>query len=183
MAEPRNRYSTVSLVLHWLIAGLVVTQLGLVWAHEATEGSTSREFMNLHKSVGLSILVLTLARLGWRIANPAIPLPAGTPRWQKLAARGTHVLFYVFLIAMPLVGWAASSAAGRDIVWFGLFEWPLLPIGGGRETAGSLMDAHEIAGKLLIALVVLHVLGALKHHFVDRDNVLHRMIPLIPRRP
>jgi cytochrome b561 len=183
MAEPRNRYSTVSLVLHWLIAGLVLTQLGLVWAHEATEGSASREFMNLHKSVGLSILVLTLARLAWRIANPAIPLPAATPRWQKLAARGTHVLFYVFLVAMPLVGWAASSAAGRDIVWFGLFEWPLLPIGGGRETAGSLMEAHEIAGKLLIALVVLHVLGALKHHFVDRDNVLHRMIPLIPRRP
>jgi cytochrome b561 len=183
MAEPRNRYSTVSLVLHWLIAGLVLTQLGLVWAHEATEGSASREFMNLHKSVGLSILVLTLARLAWRIANPAIPLPAETPRWQKLAARGTHVLFYVFLVAMPLVGWAASSAAGRDIVWFGLFEWPLLPIGGGRETAGSLMEAHEIAGKLLIALVVLHVLGALKHHFVDRDNVLHRMIPLIPRRP
>lgn len=183
MAEPRNRYSTVSLVLHWLIAALVVAQLGLVWAHEATEGSTSRELMNLHKSVGLSILVLTLARLGWRIANPAIPLPADTPRWQKLVARGTHVLFYVFLIAMPLVGWAASSAAGRDIVWFGLFEWPLLPIGGGRETAGSLMDMHEIAGKLLIALVILHVLGALKHHFVDRDNVLHRMIPLIPRRP
>ena len=183
MAEPRNRYSTISLVLHWLIAALVVTQLGLIWAHEATEGSTSREFVNMHKSVGLSILVLTLVRLGWRIANPAIPLPAETPRWQKLVARGTHVLFYVFLIAMPLVGWAASSAAGRDIVWFGLFNWPLLPIGGGRETAGSLMDLHELAGKLLIALVVLHVIGALKHHFVDRDNVLHRMIPLIPRRP
>ncbi|SFS71679.1 cytochrome b [Brevundimonas viscosa] len=183
MAEPRNRYSTISLVLHWLIAALVVTQLGLIWAHEVTEGSTSREFVNMHKSVGLSILVLTLVRLGWRVANPAIPLPAETPRWQKLVARGTHVLFYVFLIAMPLVGWAASSAAGRDIVWFGLFNWPLLPIGGGRETAGSLMDLHELAGKLLIALVVLHVIGALKHHFIDRDNVLHRMIPLIPRRP
>lgn len=183
MAEPRNRYSTVSLSLHWLTAALVIAQIGLVWAHEANEESGVRTFIDLHKSVGLSILVLTLVRLGWRLANPAIPLPAETPRWQKLAARGTHVLFYVFLIAMPLVGWAASSAAGRDIVWFGLFEWPLLPIGGGRETAGSLMEAHEIAGKLLIALVVLHVLGALKHHFVDRDNVLHRMIPLIPRRP
>lgn len=183
MAEPRNRYSTVSLVLHWLIAALVVTQIVLIAAHEATEGSISREYVNLHKSVGLSILVLTLIRLGWRIANPAIPLPDSTPRWQKLVARGTHVLFYVFLIAMPLVGWAASSAAGRDILWFGLFEWPALPIGGGRETAGQLMDLHELAAKLLIALVVLHILGALKHHFVDRDNVLHRMIPLIPRRP
>jgi len=183
VAEPRNRYSTVSLVLHWLIAALVVTQIGLIAAHEATEGSISREYVNLHKSVGLSILVLTLIRLGWRIANPAIPLPDSTPRWQKLVARGTHVLFYAFLIAMPLVGWAASSAAGRDILWFGLFEWPALPIGGGRETAGQLMDLHELAAKLLIALVVLHILGALKHHFIDRDNVLHRMIPLIQRRP
>ena len=183
MAEPRNRYSTVSLVLHWLIAALVVTQIVLVTAHEATEGSASRELLTLHKSVGLSILVLTLVRLGWRIANPAIPLPAETPRWQKLLARGNHVLFYVLLLAMPLVGLAASSAAGRDIVWFGLFNWPLLPIGGGREMAGNLMDVHETAAKLLIFLVVLHVIGALKHQFIDRDNVLHRMIPLIPRRP
>ena len=73
MAEPRNRYSTVSLVLHWLIAALVVTQIVLIWGHEATDGQISREFVNVHKSVGLSILVLTLVRLGWRIANPAIP--------------------------------------------------------------------------------------------------------------
>ncbi|MDO9587354.1 MAG: cytochrome b [Brevundimonas sp.] len=183
MAEPRNRYSTVSLVLHWLIAALVVAQVALIAAHDATEGPLSREFVNLHKSVGLGILVLTLGRLGWRSANPAIPLPPQTPRWQKLVARGTHVLFYVFLIAMPLVGWAASSAAGRDIVWLGLFEWPLLPVGGGRETAGRLMDLHELAAKGLYVLIFLHVVGALKHHVVDRDNVLHRMIPLIPRRP
>ena len=183
MAEPRNRYSTVSLVLHWLIAVLVVTQIGLIWAHEATEGPISREFVNIHKSVGLSILLLTLVRLGWRIANPAIPLPLEMPRWQKLLARTNHVLFYVLLLAMPLVGWAASSAAGRDIVWFGLFEWPLLPIGGGRETARDLMDVHEAAAKLLIFLVVLHMVGALKHQFVDRDIVLHRMTPLTPRRP
>lgn len=183
MAEPRNRYSTISLILHWLIAALVVTQIALISAHEATEGPISREFVNLHKSVGLSILVLTLARLGWRIANPAIPIPDSTPRWQKLVARGTHVLFYAFLIAMPLVGWAASSAAGREILWFGLFQWPALPIGGGRETAGQLMDLHELAAKGLYVLIFLHVAGALKHHFINRDNVLHRMIPLIPRRP
>ena len=183
MAEPRNRYSTVSLVLHWLIAALVVTQVGLIAAHEWTDGPISREFVQIHKSVGLSILVLTLGRLGWRIANPAIPLPDTMKRWEKLLARGTHVLFYVFLIAMPLVGWSASSAAGREIVWFGLFEWPLLPIGGGRETAGNLMDLHKLAAKALYVLLALHIVGALKHHFVDRDNVLHRMIPLIPRRP
>lgn len=183
MAEPRNRYSTVSLILHWLIAVLVVTQVALIMAHDATEGPISREFVDIHKAVGLSILVLTLARLGWRIANPAIPLPEAMPRWQKLLARTNHVLFYVFLIAMPLVGWAAMSAAGREISWFGLFEWPLLPIGGGREMAGNLIDLHELAAKGLYVLIALHIIGALKHQFVDRDNVLHRMIPLIPRRP
>jgi cytochrome b561 len=181
MAETRARYSTVSLTLHWLTAVLVIAQIGLIWAHEGTEGAISREFVNLHKSVGLTILVLTLARLAWRIGHPALPLPEGTPVWQRLLARGTHGLFYVFLLAMPLVGWAASSAAGRDIVWFGLFEWPLLPIGGGRDAARGLMELHETAAKLLIALVVLHVVGALKHHFVDRDDVLHRMLPILPR--
>jgi cytochrome b561 len=183
MAEPRNRYSTVSLILHWVTAALVVTQFVLISANEAAEGPAAREFIALHKSVGLSILVLTLVRLGWRLANPAIPLPAGTPRWQKLLARANHILFYVLLLAMPLVGWAASSAAGRDIAWFGLFNWPLLPIGGGREVAGSLMDIHALSARLLIALVILHIVGALKHHFVNRDNVLHRMIPMIRRRP
>lgn len=183
MPEPRNRYSTVSLTLHWLTAALVLTQVLLIAAHEATEGPLSREFVQIHKSVGLTILVLTLGRIVWRLANPAIPLPDAMPRWQKLLARATHILFYVFLIAMPLVGWAASSAGGREIIWFGLFEWPPLPIGGGREMAGSLMDLHELAAKGLYVLIALHVIGALKHQFIDRDNVLHRMIPWIPHRP
>lgn len=181
MAEPRNRYSPVSLTLHWLIAALVVTQIVLITAHEAADGPDP--YIGWHKSVGLLILVLTLARLAWRAFNPAIPLPADMPRWQKLLARATHVLFYVVLLVMPLTGWLASSAAGREIAWFGLFNWPLLPIGGGREAAGGFMDVHELVVKGLYVLIALHVIGALKHHFVDRDNVLHRMLPFIPRRP
>ena len=183
MSEPRNRYSTVSLTLHWLTAVLVLAQIALIWAAEEASGGEGRGFINLHKSVGLTILVLTVARLGWRFANPAIPLPGSMPAWQKLLARGTHVGFYLVLLGMPLVGWAASSAAGRDIDWFGLFDWPLLPIGGGRDVARDLMDFHEMGAKALYVLLFLHVAGALKHHFVDRDNVLHRMIPFIPRRP
>lgn len=183
MAEPRNRYSVVSLILHWVIAVAVLTQILLVTAHEATEGPLSREFINLHKSVGLTILVLTLARIGWRLANPAIALPATTPRWQRVFARTTHVLFYVALIVMPLTGWLASSAGGRAIVWFGLFDWPLLPMSGGREAARGFMAVHGLVVKGLYVLIGLHVIGALKHQFIDRDNVLHRMIPLIPRRP
>jgi len=182
MAEPRNRYSTVSLVLHWATAALVLAQILLITAAE-TEGSNRALWMMLHKSGGITILVLTLARIGWRIANPAIPLPGDLPRWQKLFARATHVLFYIVLLALPLTGWLAGSAVGRGFDYYGLFPFPLLPVGGGRETAGLLMDIHRALPKLLYVLLALHVIGALKHQFVDRDNVLHRMIPLIPRRP
>jgi cytochrome b561 len=184
MAEPRNRYSTVSLLFHWGLALMVLAQVLLITAHEATEGqAVSREFVVTHKALGMLVLVLTLARIGWRFANPALPLPPGTPGWQKIGARATHVLFYVLLIGLPLGGWAASSAAGRDIDFFGLFNWPLLPLPQSRDLAGTFMDAHEAGVKVLYVLLALHVLAALKHHFLDRDNVLHRMIPIIPRRP
>ena len=183
MAEPRNRYSTVSLVLHWGIAALVLAQVCLITLHEGAPDGAPDPYIGWHKSVGLSILVLTLVRIGWRLMNPALPAPPGTPTWEKVAARTVHILFYVVLIAMPMTGWLASSAGGREIEWFGLFPWPLLPVEGGRETARSLMGLHELAMKGLYVLIALHVLAALKHQFLDRDNVLHRMIPIIPRRP
>ena len=183
MAEPRDRYSAVSLVLHWTIALLVIGQVLLIMGADQYEGAAARPWIEAHKSGGLLILVLTLVRLGWRVANPAIPLPEATPRWQKIAARATHVLFYVVLLAMPLAGWAASSAAGREILWYGLFEWPLLPMPQSRGLAGDIMDVHEMVAKLLYVLIFLHVAGALKHQFVDRDNVARRMLPFLPPRP
>ena len=112
MGEPRNRYSTVSLLMHWGIALAVLIQVLLITAHENTEGPISGQFVMLHKSLGLTILVLTLARIGWRMAHPAIPLSPDLPGWQRIAARATHVLFYLALIAIPMTGWLASSAAG-----------------------------------------------------------------------
>ncbi len=182
MAGPRKRYSTVSIFLHWTIALLVVVQILLV-SDANTDGDNARYWVGLHKALGLSILVITLLRLGWRIANPVLPLPPGTPRWQKIMSRSTHLLFYAVLIALPMTGWLASSAVGRDIDWFGLFEWPLLPVGGGRETAGTMMSLHSSMPKLLYALIGLHVLAALKHQFINRDDVLSRMLPFISRRP
>lgn len=183
MSEPRNRYSGVSLTLHWLTAALVLTQVLLITAHEATDGPISREFVTMHKSVGLTILLLTLARIGWRIANPPLPLPDRMPGWERIAARVTHVGFYILLIGLPLGGWAASSAGGRVIEWFGLFVWPSLPVPLDKQLARTFMDAHEAGVKVLYVLLALHVGAALKHQFLDRDNVLHRMLPFIPRRP
>ena len=83
---------------------------------------------------------------------------------------------------MPLTGWLASSAAGRAIEWYGLFNWPLLPVGGGRQTVGLMMGIHEAVVKSLYILIALHVAGALKHYFIDKDNVLQRMLPFLRQR-
>lgn len=183
MAEPRSRYSTVSLILHWGIALAILTQVLLITAHEATEGQAiSREFVEVHKALGITILLATLFRIVWRLMNPPPPLPAGMKPWEKIAARVTHVGFYVLLIFMPLSGWAAVSARGRDISFWGLFDWPLLPIEGGREMARTILDRHEMGMKVVYVLVALHVIAALKHHFVDRDDVLRRMLPFLPPR-
>jgi len=185
MAELRERYSAFTLTVHWLTVALVLTQLLLLWvAHEADRDMRGFWMMG-HKSVGMTILAVTLVRLGSRLGgHKAIPLPDITPKWQKLAARTTHVLFYVLLIAMPLAGWIASTAGGRPIVWFGLFTIPDFPFTPpDKGLADSIYEIHETAGKVLIGLVILHVLGGLKHYFVDRDNVLQRMLPFIPRRP
>lgn len=183
MAESRHRYSNVAVTLHWLTAVLVIGQILLVMAGDAVEGDGARVFRDAHKAVGMSILVLTLARIGWRLTHPAPAMPANMKGWERGLAHVTHWGFYAILLILPLSGWLASSAAGRDISWFGLFNWPLLPIGGGREAAGQFMDVHRLVVKGLYVLLILHVGAALKHHFVDRDNVLHRMIPFIRRRP
>lgn len=180
-AEAGPRYSTVSLILHWTVAILAIAQIGLIMAADH-EGPNRGLWMMLHKSGGMTILALTLVRIAWRLKHPAIPLPASTPRWQRLAARTTHVGFYVVLLVMPLTGWLAGSAAGRGFEWYGLFDFPLLPIGGGRETAGMMMDIHGAVVKGLYLLIALHILGALKHHFMDRDGVLARMVPFLPTR-
>ncbi|CAN5177155.1 cytochrome b [soil metagenome] len=182
MAEPKDRYSVVSLIFHWGLALMVLAQVLLITAFADGDAPNARQLIGLHKSLGLTILVVTLARIAWRLANPAIPLPSRTPGWQKIVARTTHVLFYVMLLGLPLLGWASSSAGGREIAWFGLFNWPLLPLPLDRNLAKTLISLHGAGVKVLYVLIALHVLGALKHQFIDRDNVLRRMIPLLPRR-
>jgi cytochrome b561 len=137
----------------------------------------------LHKSTGLIVLALSVLRVLWRLINVVPPLPASTPLWQRWAAHGSHFLFYVLIIIIPLSGWAVASSSplGIPIVWYGQFEIPYLPGTQGfadQKAAETFFKGiHELLGDAMIFLVTLHVLAALKHQFWDRDTILRRMLP------
>jgi cytochrome b561 len=146
------------------------------------------QIYQLHKSFGVTILLLTLVRIGWRLTHRPPPLPAAMAGWEKVAARGTHGAFYVLLIVVPLLGWAYVSAAPLNVptFLFGVVPWPHMPFFEGiaerKDIAELFEESHEFAAKTVLALLVLHVAAALKHHFIDRDDVLARMLPLIRKR-
>lgn len=182
------RYGNVAMTFHWLIAALIATNLCLGFYFANVMSSHDPGFfgiVQLHKSIGLSVLALSVLRLGWRLANPIPPLPTdfGTP--MKILARGTHYLFYVLIIAIPLAGWSLVSASprGTPTLYFGLFQWPHIPFLASlprtmkRPYALTLGEIHALLAYTAAALLVLHVGAALWHHFVRRDNVLKRMVP------
>lgn len=174
-----NRWGGVSITLHWLtalmIAGLVV--VGLLM-QELGNSPTKIQIYGLHKSIGLTVLALTVLRLLWRLFA-GVPEPvAGTPRWQRWASGATHGALYVVLLAMPLSGWLYNSASGFPLKWFGLFKLPKLS-GYDAEVKAFALQAHETLFLVLVAIVGVHALAALKHHYFDRDRTLARMLPLI----
>jgi cytochrome b561 len=174
-----QRYSSVAIAFHWMIALLVIVNLVIGLGHEAIPAF--RAWMGTHKAIGISVLVLTLARVAWRLAHRPPPLPAATPVWERVAAHATHWSLYALLLAMPLTGWALVSGpeAKRPLSWFGLFDVPLLPV--ASSTADAADAAHGLLGWVMLALVVLHVAAALRHHLILRDHVLARMAPALRR--
>ena len=129
-----------------------------------------------HKSVGMTILMLAMLRLAVAALASRPAAAAGMTPFERIAARGTHVAFYVLLFAMPLTGWMMSSAKNYSVSWFGLFTWPNL-IGKNEAAFDFLRTTHDTLSDVLFAIAVLHILAALKHHFWNRDDVLVRMLP------
>ncbi len=185
--DSQLRYGSVSIALHWLIALLVIINLvGGLYMGTLPRGDASQALIvMLHKSTGLTILALSIIRLIWRLINPWQPLPLGMSPALRAAARTTHVLFYVLIIAIPLSGWAMVSSSMRNapIVWYGLFEWPkigfLAALAPDQKKAWghTFGETHELLAYVTIALLLLHVGAALYHQYIRRDEVLRRMLP------
>jgi len=186
-SNSKVRYGAVAMTLHWVIAAMILFMAGLGFFMTRLEETDERTFplFQLHKSIGLTILMLSLLRLGWRLANPIPALPSGMSAWERFAARGVHVLFYVLMVAIPLMGWATVSAAPLAVptMWFGLFEWPHMPFladlprAEKRMIEEPLAVTHSLLALAMLGLVALHAAAALKHQFRDKDDVLKRMLP------
>lgn len=187
-ASGHSRYGVVSIAFHWTIAALIIGIIFYGWWMEGVrdaafageaEFSTVSSVYNWHKTIGLTILVLSLGRLAWRLKHPVPPLPAHMNTLERGLARFTHIAFYVIMIGVPLAGYVTASAFGDafPIKLFDALTLPKLPVPqteGFQETAGSL---HGASAWVIFGVLALHVAGALKHHILDRDGVLTRMIP------
>ena len=168
-------YATGSKVLHWLIALLVLLMLCFsFFLSNLSEANQPQGYM-IHKSIGLTVLGLMVLRMLWIHYRGRPNLPPTVPRWEKIASRAVQYSFYVLLLAMPFSGWLLSVAENHMPQYFGLFTVPTFGILPNQVLAEAMDIAHKTIAWILIVLVFLHVAGALKHHLIDKDNVLRRM--------
>ena len=177
-----STYTKTAVFSHWITLILIV--LGFSLGLYMVDLKLSPEKLILysrHKWIGITVLLIAVLRLAWRAFHPTPSMPEATPRWQRGIAQGVHVALYVLILAIPLTGWMFSSAAGFSVKYFGVIPLPDL-VSKSKDLAYLLRDLHETLAWLLAGLVGLHAAAALKHHFIDRDDVLVRMLPFLRRK-
>ena len=172
-----SSYGAVAKFLHWGIVILIIVQYFLAEAsEELPDGPGKLDMITRHKSLGMLLLLLALARIGWKLANRGLPPPVPMPNAQRIAAAAGHGLLYLLLLAQPISGWMMSSAAGYPVSLFGLFEFPAR-VGENHDLHESLEEVHEVLFTVLAVVAVLHAVAALYHHFFVKDDTLRRMLP------
>ena len=172
-----DRYGTIAIFLHWVMAFIIIFMLALgLYMVRLPVSPQKIKLFGWHKEFGMLILMLACFRIGWRLASTIPTLPKEIPSWQKIAARTVHWAMYVFMFAMPITGWLTTSAADFPVSFFGLFTIPTLiaPDAHLRELFGEI---HEWIAYGLIATICIHIAAAIKHHFINKDNVLIGMLP------
>ena len=172
-----RRWGAIAQLLHWLIVLFIVAQFTLATLFEQLPaGAKKLTLLSRHKSIGITILVLALVRLAWRWSNPTPTLPNTLKPYERALARLTHALLYVLLFAVPLSGWLMSSARGFPVSWFGFLQLPDL-VPKNKVLYEALVTTHGILAWTLGIVATVHLVAALKHHFVLKDDVLRRMLP------
>ena len=170
-------YGGVAKSLHWFMALLLLGMLALgLYMHDLPLSPDKLELFSWHKWGGVTLFLLVLVRLAWRLAHRPPPLPLAMPPAQAFAAHAGHALLYVLMLAIPLSGWLMSSAKGFQTVWFGILPIPDL-LERDKALGALLTQVHEMLNVAFMVLLAVHIGAALKHHFIDRDDILQRMLP------
>jgi len=171
-----EKYNNIAIILHWLIAIIIILQLGCgLWMTNAIKNEETRkiayEFYKYHKSFGLLILILSLIRLIWRFYHKPPQMPKNMTKIEIFLANSTHIILYFLIIAIPFSGWlmTSSSSFGIATMFFGLFEWP--------QISFIFNISHALMSRLMIFLLILHILAALKHQFINKDKLINRILP------
>jgi cytochrome b561 len=182
---PIRRYSSVAVLLHWLVAALILTNVVLAWTWDSLSKPDAHAVVNVHKSIGLTVLGLALLQLLWRFSHRPPAFPATFQRWERLLSKAVHGLLYLVMFGLPLTGYLMDSAqkgpVERPLIWFGLFKFPHLGTivnlapGTKGQVHEFLESAHGLSADALYMLLFLHVAGALKHQFIDREKEVQRM--------
>jgi len=173
----KSSWGSLSKALHWIIVLLIINQwLIIQWVHSLPKGPAMISALAWHKSFGITILLLAIARLSWRWMNPVPDLSNETRTWERVLAKMSHVLLYGLIFALPLSGWIMSSARSFPVSWFGWVQLPDL-VAPDPALYKTLHELHEVLFNVLVSVAALHAAGALKHHFIDRNDVLKRMLP------
>lgn len=172
-----DRYDGVAILLHWLIALLIIGNIGLAWSLDNYDhhDPIHQTLLTIHKSIGVTVLALAVLRLAWRWTHPAPPLPE-MPRWQHIVALVTHWLLYALLFVMPVSGLIDAAAFTEPVNYFFLFKLPTV-IAHNEPLGHAAMAVHKLSALLLYGLLLAHAGAALFHHYVLKDGILRRMLP------
>jgi cytochrome b561 len=175
-------YTPTAVTLHWLVAVLVFITfpVGLIM-HEMVVSPDKLRLLSYHKWLGVTVFALVMVRLIWRATHHPAAMLESMPSWQRMVANAVHTLLYLLLLAIPLSGWLMSSAKGFQTVYLGILPLPDL-LDKDKVLGEALSVLHQVLNTTLLILVVSHVLAALKHQFIDRDNTLSRMLPFVDER-
>ncbi len=175
LKDEGTRFGAISIINHWTIAALIIVMLAIgLYMDSLPSGPGKGQWVQIHKSIGILVLVLGTWRVLWRVFLRFPDDIADMPRWQELAAKSVHIALLALIVAMPVSGYVSSSTGDHEVSFFGLFNLPQLP--ENKALSEQLGDLHETLADLLMIVLALHVAAALKHHVIDKDATLKRML-------